>query len=258
MRTLLTWFLVVACSTNTEPTSDSPSSATAQAAPIETRREPTSAVELTGPRAAARHILIAFEGAEDAYTVSRTREEARALAEQLHAQLMDADNFDALARAHSDDASGRRGGNLGVFTKGVMHKNFEAAVFSSEIGQLSPIVETPFGYHLIERLPVEEIHVAHVLIQWAELHRATTTRTREEAETRAAEALAALSTGQPFVDVAQAYSDGPTSKRGGDLGWFQRGQMVPAFDEAAFTLEVGETTAVIESPIGLHIIYRVE
>jgi parvulin-like peptidyl-prolyl isomerase len=43
-----------------------------------------------------------------------------------------------------------------------------------------------------------------------------------------------------------------------DLGWFQQGQMVPAFEKAAFGLEIGKTTEVIESPLGFHIIHRVE
>ncbi len=260
MLLFLAWNLMVGCGDADVSTTDgpAPAPATAQAATEPAHREPTSAIELRGPRAGARHILIAYEDAKSAYNVERSKEEALALIQTLRTQLVAGESFDAMARAHSDDASGVRGGNLGVFPKGVMHPAFEETVFNSEIGILSDIVETSFGYHLIERLVVEEIHVAHVLVQWQGLHRATTTRTREEAEAIAQQALQALRDGQPFVDVAKNYSDGPTGKRGGDLGWFQRGQMVPAFDEAAFTLAAGETTDVIESPIGLHIIYRVQ
>jgi parvulin-like peptidyl-prolyl isomerase len=258
MRFFLAWYLIIGCDTGTVPTADTLVPATAQAAVVADNREPTSAVELQGPRAAARHIVIAFDGAKDAFEVSRSKDDALALAQSLHARLVAGEDFAALARTHSDEGSGRRGGDLGVFTMGVMHPDFEAAVFNGEVGYLLAILETPFGFHLIERLPVEEIHVAHVLVQWEGLHRATTKRTRDEAEAHAAEALAALREGSSFVAVADRFSDGPTGKRGGDLGWFQRGQMVPAFDDAAFALAPGETTDVIESPIGLHIIYRVE
>jgi parvulin-like peptidyl-prolyl isomerase len=256
MRWICALCWIVGCGENTSTIAPIP--ATAQAAPVQTHRDSTSAIELVGPRAAARHILIAYEGANGATEVDRSKSDALALAAALRVRLLAGEDFSDLAKAHSDDGTGRRGGDLGVFAKGVMAAPFEAFVFNAEIGQLSDVVETPFGFHLIERRVVEEIHVAHVLVQWQGLFRATTERTREQAELRAAEALAALHEGEGFMAVAKSFSDGPTGTRGGDLGWFQRGQMVPAFDDAAFALDKGETTAVIESPLGLHIIYRVE
>jgi len=189
---------------------------------------------------------------------NRTKEEAKQMAEQFLQQLDQGGSFEELAKTHSDDGSSKRGGDLGVFTKGVMHKTFEDATLSLAIGDRSQVIETPFGFHIIERLPVVEVHVAHVLVQWMGLKRSASERSREDAILVADQALAELHAGRPFADVANKFSDGPFGSRGGDLGWFQKGQMVPQFDEVAFALTKGETSAVVESPHGFHIIHRIE
>jgi foldase protein PrsA len=64
-----------------------------------------------------------------------------------------------------------------------------------------------------------------------------------------------LKAGKSFADEAKQYSTDPGSKdKGGDLGTFKRGQMVPAFDKAAFTLPIGQISAPVKSPFGYHII----
>jgi foldase protein PrsA len=66
---------------------------------------------------------------------------------------------------------------------------------------------------------------------------------------------AQLKAGKNFADLAKQYSTDPGSKdKGGDLGWFRRGQMVPAFDKVAFTLPVGAISQPVKSPFGYHII----
>jgi foldase protein PrsA len=66
---------------------------------------------------------------------------------------------------------------------------------------------------------------------------------------------AALKSGQNFADVAKQYSTDPGSKdKGGELGYFRRGQMVPAFDKVAFSLPVGAISPPVKSPFGYHII----
>lgn len=227
--------------------------------PAETRRSAVSITEIPSPRIRARHILVAHENAKSADdNVTRSQEEARTYAEQLRQQLGAGEDFEVMAKAHSDDGTGARGGDLGVFTLGVMNKSFEDATLALNVGERSAVIETPFGFHIIERLEVVEVHVSHILVQWEGLKRTTSERSKSEADERVQQALTALNDGAIFSDVAKKYSDGPAGVRGGDLGWFQKGQMVPQFDDAAFALEPGQTSEIVESPYGYHIIRRVE
>lgn len=95
----------------------------------------------------AAHILLRV--AEDADET--TRNQRRALAADLLKQLQEGSDFAKLAKANSDDkGTAQNGGDLGYFGRGIMVKSFEDAAFSLEPGQLSDIVETPFGFHIIK------------------------------------------------------------------------------------------------------------
>lgn len=98
----------------------------------------------------ASHILIQYKGAERAdATVSRTKEEAKTLIEDIKKQLTGGANFATLARTVSDGPSKEQAGSLGVIQKGQMVAPFENAAFALKQGQISDIVETAFGFHII-------------------------------------------------------------------------------------------------------------
>jgi SecD/SecF fusion protein len=111
----------------------------------------TSEIEKnTVASASARHILIAYEGSERS-TATRTKEEAQALAEEVLAKINDGESVEDLASQYSDDAGSKdKGGDLGKFESGVMTPKFEEAAFALEVGATSEIVETDFGFHIIE------------------------------------------------------------------------------------------------------------
>lgn len=98
----------------------------------------------------ANHILISFKGATGAAsTVTRSKEEAKQLADQVKGET-NKDNFGDQAKEHSEDASNKdKGGSLGTFGQGEMVKPFEEAAFGAEKGTIVGPVETDFGYHLI-------------------------------------------------------------------------------------------------------------
>jgi len=98
----------------------------------------------------------------------------------------------------------------------------------------------------------DSVHASHILIRADEKADAAT---RAKAKAQADSILKQLKAGAKFADLAKKLSQDPGSAaNGGDLGFFARGQMVPAFDQAAFALQPGQTSAVIESPFGYHII----
>jgi peptidyl-prolyl cis-trans isomerase NIMA-interacting 1 len=103
-------------------------------------------------RAGASHILVAYKGAERAApTITRTKDEAKKRALEV-AQKAKSGDFAALAKEYSDDpGSGPRGGALGVFTRNAMVKPFADAAFALKPGEVSGIVETEFGFHVIKR-----------------------------------------------------------------------------------------------------------
>jgi peptidyl-prolyl cis-trans isomerase SurA len=211
----------------------------------------------------AAHILIMHtESLRAPPEITRSKEEALALAQEIakKAKAEGAD-FAALAREFSDCPSSAEGGNLGNFPPQQMVGPFSEATMKLAIGEVSDVVETPFGYHVIRRQEVQVVPKAsakHILVQYQGSMRAgpDITRTKEEALARVQECLKRAEAGESFEDLAREYSDGPTAPRGGDLGEFSQGMMDPAFDEAVFACEVGEITGVVETPFGFHIIYR--
>ena len=101
----------------------------------------------------ARHILIAPKGSPAAQTGKKelTDDEAKAKAEDLRKQIVAGASFEELAKKESDDAgSGARGGDLGAFGHGQMVPEFEAAAFAAKVGEVTPVVKTQFGYHIIK------------------------------------------------------------------------------------------------------------
>jgi len=88
-----------------------------------------------------------------------------------------------------------------------------------------------------------KVHCAHILV-------------KSESEAKAV--LERLKKGEKFSTIAQSVSRCPSGKRGGDLGTFARGQMVKEFENAAFALQKGETSGLVKTQFGYHIIKRLE
>jgi hypothetical protein len=106
-----------------------------------------------------------------------------------------------------------------------------------------------------------EISARHLLVSYRDALRAAPGigRTKEQARERAEEAQKRAAAGEDFVALVKQYSDEPgAADRGGDLGKFDRTQMVPAFANAAFKLKVGEVSQVVETQFGFHVILRTE
>ena len=104
----------------------------------------------------------------------------------------------------------------------------------------------------------EEIHARHILIQPAGGEEGVdkiSDEAKQAAKAKTESLLKEIKNGADFAELAAANSTDPGSKdKGGDLGWFGKGKMVEAFENAAFALKPGETSEVVETPYGYHII----
>ncbi|MCC6667072.1 MAG: peptidyl-prolyl cis-trans isomerase [Polyangiaceae bacterium] len=100
----------------------------------------------------ASHVLVAYQGAARSQA-TRAKDEAKKLAEGLLNRLRNGGaKFEDVAKEHSDDPSAKtRGGDLGAFDRFTMTKPFADAAFGLDVGQLSGVVETEFGFHIIKR-----------------------------------------------------------------------------------------------------------
>ncbi|MFW5995181.1 MAG: peptidylprolyl isomerase [Spirochaetia bacterium] len=99
-----------------------------------------------------------------------------------------------------------------------------------------------------------QVRASHILVLTQDLDEDEQAEAREEIET----VQERLESGEDFADLAQEYSDDGTAEDGGDLGFFSEGQMVPEFEEAAFDLEVGEVSDIVETQFGYHIIRKTD
>lgn len=98
----------------------------------------------------ASHILLMYAGSARS-TATRSKEQALSQIQAIKSQLDEGADFSTLASQNSDCPSARSGGDLGNFGRGQMVPAFEQATFALPVGQVSDVVETDFGYHLIQR-----------------------------------------------------------------------------------------------------------
>lgn len=102
----------------------------------------------------------------------------------------------------------------------------------------------------------DSVRASHILLMYAGSARSSATRSKDEAQAQIASIKAELDGGAEFAALAKQHSDCPSKAQGGDLGQFGRGQMVPAFEQSAFGMEVGQVSDVVETDFGYHLITR--
>jgi len=97
----------------------------------------------------------------------------------------------------------------------------------------------------------EQVMARHILVR---LEEEAPAEVEKEARDKIDKALERLEQGESFAAVAKDMSEGPSSDQGGDLGWFGRGDMVPDFEDKAFSLEPGDVSSGVRTRFGLHVI----
>uniref|UniRef100_A0A6T5NIR0 Peptidyl-prolyl cis-trans isomerase C n=1 Tax=Heterosigma akashiwo TaxID=2829 RepID=A0A6T5NIR0_HETAK len=155
-------------------------------------------------------------------------------------------DFANVAKESSQCPSGKSGGDLGWFGKGMMVPEFEQAAFQGKVGDLVK-VKTQFGWHVLRvdeqsfEKPKPEplaVRARHILVQ-------------DEGE--ADLLMEQIQGGSDFEGLAQQQSSCPSKAQGGDLGWFGRNQMVKEFEEACYAAEVDDLMKV-KTQFGWHVL----
>jgi peptidyl-prolyl cis-trans isomerase SurA len=205
------------------------------------------------------HILVRYKGSVGSHGVTRSREEARRIATDLARRAQAGEDFDALAVAHSEDAKSReRGGWVEPVPRSDHPDNvFALAAHALAVGQVSDPVESPEGFHVIRRGTLEYVIIRHILITHRDcLQAGAQDRSPEEARALAEEVRRRALVGESFAELAARFGEDATADHGGLLDPFPRGRMVAAFERAAFALQPGEISEVVETLYGFHVLLR--
>ncbi|GMR25578.1 MAG: hypothetical protein BMS9Abin39_0887 [Ignavibacteria bacterium] len=187
-----------------------------------------------------------------------SNEEAFEKANTILDSIKNGASFEELAEKYSDDNfSAPNGGDIFFVTAGQLPIEFEDAMYTLQPGEIySEPVKTSYGFHLIKitkRQPrTPKVRARHILINYLdESGEIDTLTAKQTADT----VIAKLNDGADFVELVAKYSDDTgTKSKGGDLGFFERRQMVRPFDEVAFTLDVNEISDPVQTNFGFHII----
>jgi peptidyl-prolyl cis-trans isomerase SurA len=185
----------------------------------------------------------------------------RAKAEQALKKLQDGTDFAQVSASFSDAPNALEGGKLGWKTSTQVPTLFYDALKSMQPGQISDILRSPNGFHILKLfdrrggsspLVVQQTHTRHILIKTSEV------LSDSDAKHRMDDLKERLEHGASFEDLARQYSEDGTASKGGDLGWVNPGDTVPEFEKAMNALKPGEISDPVRSPFGWHLIQVME
>ena len=199
------------------------------------------------------HILIEFPSDASQADMIASKKRANKVIELLES----GSNFTKVAIASSGGANALKGGDLGWKNINEMPTLFSELIDGKDKGTIVGPIRTGLGFSIVKVLDirgrkvieVEEVKASHILIKPSII------LSEAKAEAQLQDLLDQVNAGEAtFADLAKEFSEGPTSVRGGDLGWSDPSNYDPAFKEALATMKVGEYHKPFRSSFGWHII----
>ncbi|MFH1686712.1 MAG: peptidylprolyl isomerase [bacterium] len=187
----------------------------------------------------------------------QAEDSVREAAEELRRKILDGADFAAISAQYSSLGAGANGGDLGFVSPSDVVEEFSRAAFKLGIGDVSGVVRTEFGYHIIrcEDKRGEQAHLRHVLLAVA-----PSAVDSARAYSLADSLMQAIQAGASFDETAKTFSvDDDTRAQGGELGWFALANLPKEFQSYAVGWQtVDELKGPIASPFGLHILKLLE
>lgn len=188
---------------------------------------------------------------------AKVNKELRQRMDSIRTELLKGADFGEMAAKYSEDrGSKHRGGHMNYIQAGQYPYSFEVVDFALPEGEISEVVESPVGYHVLKggksRPARGKVKVAHIL-------RLAQTPEQRPAAKAAIDSLYKIAIQDPakFAELATANSEDPGSARqGGNLPWFGSGEMVAEFDSVAFAMPKGTISEPFATSYGYHIIYK--
>ncbi len=181
----------------------------------------------------------------------------RSVLQSIEDSIRAGGDFADFAKRYSADGTAEHGGDLGWAKRGDYVHDFEIAAFGLKEGELSGIVKTPFGFHLVQLLSRrgESIHVRHILLRIAK-GAASDSAAKDTLRSLKRRVLA----GESFAELAKIYSEDPDTKAvGGDLGTLTPDQVTKEFLDQLRGLKSGEISEPLQTSLGVsygfHIIW---
>lgn len=205
------------------------------------------------------HILITIPEQVDVLQHTEIKGRAEAALAKLEAGV----DFAQVAAEYSDAEDAMRGGILDWRPVTQMGPKFTEILMALEPGELTPIVQSPIGFHILkllerrehEVLPmviIDQTHARHILAKVNEL------TSDSDAHQRIIELHDRIKKGASFVELAKLHSEDGSAASGGDLGWISPGDTVPGFEKAMNALQPGEMSGPVQSAFGWHLIQVIE
>jgi peptidyl-prolyl cis-trans isomerase SurA len=197
-----------------------------------------------------RHIMMTVTPSEE------KKQAALQQAKEILARARAGESFESLAKTYSQCPSAENGGDLGFFSRGEMVPEFERAAFALNPGEISDVVETMYGYHIIrcEERQGDQVHVRHILIALS-----TSEKDKEQLIDQMNDIRERILGGEDFTALVDEYSQDPYSReKGGDLGWYPLDQLNSQFRSVVDTLSVGNVSEPIATSSGYHLLQVVD
>jgi peptidyl-prolyl cis-trans isomerase SurA len=203
------------------------------------------------------HILISIPSQASPDEIKK----ARIKTDMIVAEINSGSDFQQQAIAKSNGRNALKGGDLGWRKQAQLPSLFADAVINLEPGEVSEPIKSASGFHIIQiadkrggsTMMVLQTKVSHILVMPNEI------RSDKDVQARIKQVHKKLDNGDNFADLAKEYSDDPGSAaNGGDLGWVNPGDMVPAFDRVMNDINPGVLSKPFKSKFGWHILQVVE